>query len=104
VKHKDVIEIIKNGWENLLKGADLSNINADQLLLRASYERWKAAGVNLLIKKLGTYVGIKSADNLNPLMNVCINGNDEVARLLVQLDSELDHKIIYNITALHYAV
>ena len=53
-----MIEIIKNGWDILLKGADLSNINADQLLLRASYESWKAAGVNLLIKKLGANIGI----------------------------------------------
>ena len=37
-------------------------------------------------------------------MNACINGNDEVARLLVELGSELDHKGTFNRTALHLAV
>ena len=36
-------------------------------------------------------------------MKVCIGGNDEVARLLVQLDSELDCKNNFNQTALHFA-
>merc|ERR1719233_75354 len=43
---------IKNGWVNIAKAADFSDINADKLLVTATIEAWSTAGINILVKEL----------------------------------------------------
>jgi len=104
VRPKDVKEIIKNGWLNLVKAEDLSKINADSLLLTAADEGWSLTLVNMLIKDLGANTEAVDTLDRTPLLLACWKGRHEVAKCLIQLKCNIEHREHSGNTALIYSV
>ena len=102
-RHKDVIEIIKNGWLNLANGVDFSNIDADKLLLTATEESWSSSGVNMLVKNLNANQEVIDTDGFTPLILAAREGADDTAKCLIQLRSNIEHRIHCERTALMMA-
>jgi len=103
VNHKDELQIIKNGWVNLAKAADFSNINADELLLTAANQGWSVAGVQMLVKDLKADINVTDYEQATPLIWACQRGKDDIAKCLIQLRSNIEQSDSYNDTPLHWA-
>merc|ERR1719397_909756 len=103
VKYKDAEEIIKNGWANLGKAVDFSSINVDFLLRKACRKGWSSDGVRTLVEDFkanleGSFTGS------TPLIYACNYGHDDIAKLLIKLGSNIEHKTDINNTRLALAV
>jgi len=98
--HKDPIEIIKNGWVNLSKVADFSNIDADATLLAAAGKGWDVAGVNMLINDLGA--NKEAVDSLGdtPIILASKRGRRDITKFLIKSRSNIEHRNYYIGTAL----
>jgi len=103
IRYPNKTEIIKNGWVNLAKGVDLSNIEQDKLLLTAAEDGWSLAGVNMLQKDFGANIEAKGAGGSTPLMLACMRGRDDLAKRFIELGSNIEHRNKYGNTALHLA-
>ena len=57
--YTDLKATIKNGWLNIAKAKDFSDLNANKLLLTAAKEVWSTAGVNFLINDLNALTKIQ---------------------------------------------
>jgi len=101
---EDVTKIIKNGCLNLAKIADFANIDANKLLIKAATEGWCVDGVKMLVKDMKANLEVTDADGWTPLMRVCVTGADDLAKCLIELGSNIEHKNKRNCTALIRAV
>jgi len=98
--HKDPIEIIKNGWVNLSKVADFSNIDADATLLAAAGKGWDVAGVNMLINELGANREAVDISGATPLILASKRGRHELTKFLIKSRSNIEHRSYSKSTAL----
>jgi len=94
-------EIIKNGWTNLAKCADVSNIDADELLLESCCTGWSKAGVTTLVKDLKANTEVTDKAGYTPIMRACEKGFDDLVKCLIELGSNIEHRNSFNSTALH---
>jgi len=99
-KYKDITEILKNGWLNFAKPVDFSNVQADGLLLTAAEKGWSVAGVSMLIKDLKANRDKRGMNVRTPLNLACSYGRDDVAKCLIKLGSNIEHKDSFGLTAL----
>jgi len=99
----DATKILKNGWVNLAKSANFSNINRDQLLLDACQNGWEPAGVDILIRELNADIEAKDPDGLTPVAIAARAGHDDLVKSLIELRSNIETQDGWLMTALHHA-
>ena len=100
----NVVEIIKNGWTNLAKFADVSNIDADELLLESCTAGWSKAGVTMLIKDLKANTEVTDSKGKTPIMKACIKGFDDLVKCLIEFGSNIEHRSNSGLTPLKEAI
>jgi len=99
----EATQILKNGWVNLAKSADFSNINRDQLLLDACQNGWEPAGVDILVSKLNAYIEVQDPDGLTPVAIAARCGHDDLVKRLIELGSNIQSQDGWQMTPLHQA-
>jgi len=97
-------EVLKNGWLNLVKTTEFSDINSDGLLLKAARYGWNVGGIAILVKKLKANLETKSGSGATPLILAASSGHDKLVKTVIDLKSNLDAKTNGFDTALHRAV
>ena len=84
----------------MAKFADFSDINADELLLKATENGWSLAGVQMLVNVLKADVNVTDQNSYTPLTWACVKGRDEVAKFLIKNGSDTEKADSYNNTPL----
>merc|ERR1719193_396647 len=98
-------DVVKNGWVNLAKSTDFSDVDPNALLWESAKRGWDVAGVSILIKILGADKEARNASGYTPLIYAAMNGHEDVLKRLLSLGSCVSEgSSRLNSTALHWAV
>jgi len=106
----DVIEmpeakkVLKNGWINMAKCSDFSDLNVDQLLMEAARVGWEISGVKFLIQELDANVETVNDINFTPAIMAARWGHENVLHTLATLKADLEAGDEINYRPLHRAV
>jgi len=85
-------DVIKNGWKNLVKYADFSTVDKDELLLASATNGWDPAGVEILITELKADPNLGCEIFKRPANVACqaaVRGNHEVLKTLIDLKADI---------------
>jgi len=96
-------EVLKNGWLNIGKITDFSNIHGSTLLLTAARVGWSAGGLSILVKELKANINVTTSLGMTPLHNAASDGHDNLVKTLIDLKSNLHAKSNLWDTPLHIA-
>jgi len=95
-------EVLKNGWVNLARITNFSNIDSDYALQQACFEGWDPHGIEILVTEL--HVDVQSINRKMFLVfYAAYHGHDRVVKTLIELKSNVDNQDGTGQTALHYA-
>jgi len=97
------IDVIKNGWVNIAKGVDFSEVNVNKLLLTSTRERWNAVGVRMLVEDLKADMEVRNIDGYTPLIMACKRGSEDVVKLLIDLRCNIESKDNFSCNAITWA-
>jgi len=98
------IKVLKNGWKNMAKAIDFSQIDASELLLQASQNCWEVAAADILVKKLGANLETRDIDGRTPASWCSRRGHSALLKTLIDLKANIHNADNRKLTALHHAV
>jgi len=98
----DATKVLKNGWVNLAKATDFSNIDADKLLMDSAQNNWEVAGVEILVEQLNANLEFKDLDGITPMSWCARKGYDTLLRRMIKLRADIETSDERRMTPLHH--
>jgi len=99
----DAIKVLKNGWVNLAKVTDFTNIDSSKLLMDSAQNGWEVAGIEILVKQLGANLEFKDTYGRTSLVWATDLGHIPQLKSLIGLKADIE-ECDWEMTALQHAV
>jgi len=86
----DAAAVLKNGWKNVARYTDFSEIDKDELLIESVCNGWNTSGVEILVNQLGADPNAKDRIGFTAACTAARWGHDSSLRTLIELKCDVE--------------